>query len=523
MAFNAVNVLISHPEKESHKLLHTLRWKGAVYIAFVVSVLFVGYIAFEPDFCWERLKVLTICFVVSVPIWSLPMRMFAMRALQPLLRVMDRPDNSELSQQEAEAVVKSAVTTPWALSLAAAVIWMILAPLSLWLSEQVTPGPLRQLNELVLMALIWVPTFFFNVNRIEGVLRPVVYKYVPENVARTIRLPFMYTVRKRIVLAVIFLGPYLVFIQTLLVHYRMTQAVTLQEMHRNVIFAQLFFIFLSTISAALLAFYFLNAVDKPLKQILTTLEDPDADLKTGSVDEFGIVAGMLSQRRKLEQSKQEFVGIVTHELRSPLMSLQGFLRLLAGGGYGEVPEVVVKKAQLGERNAQRLVKLINDLLDVEKLQSGKFECVFQETSAVAIVERAIQSVKELAEQNKVELLVDCADTKIYADEDRMVQVMVNLIANAIKHGRGKPVTVSATEIDGGIEFGVKDQGGGVPADLRDAIFERFKQITTDTKARNGTGLGLPIAKALVAEHKGTIGVDSDDRGSYFWARLPLRE
>jgi signal transduction histidine kinase len=125
--------------------------------------------------------------------------------------------------------------------------------------------------------------------------------------------------------------------------------------------------------------------------------------------------------------------------------------------------------------------------------------------------------------------VKCDELELWGDEDRLVQVLVNLISNAIKHCNGSPVLVTAADGEGFVEFGVKDEGDGIDASQQTAIFERFRQITTNSAGKtgnngsNGTGLGLPIAKTLVEQHSGTIGVESvPGSGSYFWFRLPKR-
>jgi signal transduction histidine kinase len=242
-------------------------------------------------------------------------------------------------------------------------------------------------------------------------------------------------------------------------------------------------------------------------------------------DEFGVISHLLIERKQLESAKQEFFAVVSHELRSPLMAIQSFLGMVADGVYGDLPSRVRKKAATAESNADRLIRLINDILDAEKLQSGKFDCIFAPTSADVVVDRAVKAVMELAESHNVPISVDSCTDPLECDEERMMQVLVNFLTNAIKNANEKPVIISAHRKGEMVEFGVKDHGAGIPVDMQQQVFEKFKQLKNESGEKvKGTGLGLPISKALVEQHGGAIGVDSTiGEGSYFYARIPMKQ
>lgn len=231
-----------------------------------------------------------------------------------------------------------------------------------------------------------------------------------------------------------------------------------------------------------------------------------------------------TERRAVERLKDEFVATVSHELRTPLTSIKGSLSLLAGGAAGELPPDAQDVVAVADRNATRLIALINDILDLERLDSRGLEMHFAALDPAALIRHAIESVDAFAAQHDVRLTVQAAACPLWGDEDRLVQVLVNLISNAIKFSsKGSEVTIAVVPRAGACEIQVRDTGRGIPAGMRDAIFERFRQVdASDSKQKGGTGLGLAICKAIVERHGGTIGVDSDEgRGSTFWFRVPL--
>lgn len=238
---------------------------------------------------------------------------------------------------------------------------------------------------------------------------------------------------------------------------------------------------------------------------------------------FFAVAHNISERKQLERMKQEFVAMVSHDLRTPLTSIQGMLELLGMSFYGKLTDSGMDKIRITENSVNRLIKLINDLLDIEKLESGKMELHCETISEHYIVTQAAEAVRDFANQHEVQLQIQASEANIYADPDRLIQVLVNLISNAVKFSPpGRTVTVSTENRDKDTLFRVTDEGRGVPAVLKEAIFERFKQVDkSDATEKKGSGLGLAICKAIVNDHSGSIGVESEDgKGSTFWFTIP---
>lgn len=235
------------------------------------------------------------------------------------------------------------------------------------------------------------------------------------------------------------------------------------------------------------------------------------------------VAHDISQRKQLERMKQEFVAIVSHDLRSPLTSINMRLGTLAGGMHGDLPEAALRIISTIEGSVARLIGLINDLLDVEKLESGAWDMRFEEKSILHTIEIAADSLLALADKKRVEVDLPCTDEKVSADHERLTQVISNLVSNAIKFSpEGGRVIVSHEIADGWLVVRVSDNGPGILEEERTLVFDRFRQSKRDRDKKTGSGLGLAICAAIIKEHGGTIGVDSNNgNGSTFWFRIPL--
>jgi len=224
---------------------------------------------------------------------------------------------------------------------------------------------------------------------------------------------------------------------------------------------------------------------------------------------------------EVEQLKKGFLSTVSHELRTPLTSIRGSLGLLASGAAGPLPDHVVEVVALAERNAIRLMALIEDILDLERLETGKIELQMTRVPIASILRRAMESLAAFGAHG---VTVDAPNvsSSIDVDADRIVQVLVNLLSNAVKFSPPGGVVTIAVTVDGQwTEFRVIDHGRGVPAVHRPAIFEPFRQVDpSDAREKGGAGLGLAICKSIVEQHGGSIGVESEEgAGSAFWFRL----
>lgn len=243
-----------------------------------------------------------------------------------------------------------------------------------------------------------------------------------------------------------------------------------------------------------------------------------------------IIIEDITELRQTQRMKQELTAIVSHELRTPLTSMQVFLSSLALGAYGELKTGAEKRISGIQRSVRRLIGLINDLLDSEKMAAGQLSITCTPMCITDAISMAIDSIREFAEKGNVTLVVDSVSAMVNGDVDRLAQVVVNLTSNAIKfspEASTVKITVSILE-DKFVEVLVTDQGPGIAKDFHELIFERFHQVQQNTaRAASppkiaGTGLGLSLSKYLVEKHGGTIGVTSEyGAGSTFWFRLPL--
>jgi PAS domain S-box-containing protein len=224
------------------------------------------------------------------------------------------------------------------------------------------------------------------------------------------------------------------------------------------------------------------------------------------------VARDVSERKKLDQIKSDFVSVVSHELRTPLTSIRGSLGLLAGGVAGEIAEPARGLIEIAAKNSDRLVRLINDILDVEKVESGSMHFRFQLVDLAALIAQAVESNQAYAQPFNVRFVViqPLPEVRVRADPDRLLQVLANLLSNAAKFSpRGGQVEIAVTVENGRVAVAVTDHGKGIPPDFHHRVFERFAQAdASSTRQKGGTGLGLSIAKAIVERHGGHIGFET---------------
>ncbi|MBF2063122.1 MAG: PAS domain S-box protein [Calothrix sp. C42_A2020_038] len=240
----------------------------------------------------------------------------------------------------------------------------------------------------------------------------------------------------------------------------------------------------------------------------------------------------ISDRREVERLKDEFVSVVSHELRTPLTSISGALDLLASGILQSQPQEAQRMLNIAANNTDRLVRLINDILDIERIESGKIQMTKQICNVADLMIESVEVIEEMAELAEVKISVSPLVAQIWADGDRIIQVFTNLLSNAIKYSPpGSTVWLSAEIQENNEEFSpsrhilfkVQDQGRGIPADKIESIFERFQQVdASDSRQKGGTGLGLAICRSILQHHNGQIWAESIlGQGSTFFFTLPV--
>lgn len=231
----------------------------------------------------------------------------------------------------------------------------------------------------------------------------------------------------------------------------------------------------------------------------------------------------ITARQELDRVKREFLSVVSHELRTPLASIRGALALLEGGVAGALAPDGARMVNIALLSSERLSRLLDDLLDLERLTTGRAQFNPAALRVRDLIEIASNEMSGLAVHQGVELVVGRAEGVVWADPDRMVQLLANLLHNAVKFSApGRAVTVSASISDDFVELSVADQGRGIPPDQLERIFDPFVQVdSSDSRQINGTGLGLAICRDLVQQHGGRIWVVSTPgEGSDFRFTLP---
>ncbi|MGA9382810.1 MAG: ATP-binding protein, partial [Phormidium sp.] len=232
----------------------------------------------------------------------------------------------------------------------------------------------------------------------------------------------------------------------------------------------------------------------------------------------------ITESRAIEQMKSEFISIVSHELRTPLASIRGSLGLVAAGVLDDDAEAAKEMLEIAAIEADRLVRLVNDILDLERLELNKVTLDSQWCDANNLMQQSVQALRHLAEESQITLQLEPISIQIWADPDRIIQTLVNLLSNAIKFSPPEStVKLSAQEQSDRILFQVQDCGRGIPADKLETIFGRFQQVdASDSRTKGGTGLGLAICRNIVQQHGGRIWVESVlGEGSTFYFTLPI--
>lgn len=246
-----------------------------------------------------------------------------------------------------------------------------------------------------------------------------------------------------------------------------------------------------------------------------------------------------TEQRQIENMKNEFVSIVSHELRTPLTAIRGSLGLLANGVYDRKPEKGKQMLQLALTQTERLVRLVSDILDLKRLESGQVPLIKQSCEAATLLTQSAETMQALAQQNHITLSVTPLSVPVWAAPDAITQTLTNLISNAIKFSpAGSTIWLSAERVENEwenqkinefippstphIRFAIKDQGRGIPSDKIETIFGQFQQVdASDSRQKGGTGLGLAICRSIVQQHGGQIWVESVlTEGSTFYFTLP---
>lgn len=250
-----------------------------------------------------------------------------------------------------------------------------------------------------------------------------------------------------------------------------------------------------------------------------------SDLVIGGKRLFIGIVRDITERKQMEQAKKEFISTVSHELRTPLTSIMGSLDLVSSGVSGSLPPPLAPLVDIARKNASRLVRLINDILDIDKIESGKMHFDRHLLELTPLVAQAIAANQDYASQYGVNLVLRSAvpGAQVQVDGDRLAQVLANLLSNAAKFSpRGAAVTVTVSRHDGWIRISVSDCGPGIPEEFKSRIFQKFSQAdSSDTRQKGGTGLGLNITKAIVEHMAGRISFDSHPgAGTAFHVDLP---
>jgi PAS domain S-box-containing protein len=261
-------------------------------------------------------------------------------------------------------------------------------------------------------------------------------------------------------------------------------------------------------------------------------------IKEGRISGMVIAFQDVTERRRLERMKEEFISTVSHELRTPLTALRASLGLVASGSLDSRPEKMKQMVQMAIGNSERLMRLVNNILDFDRGEKGRLVLHRKQVEAVDLLRRAAGAAEHSATLAQINLEVDAASTPVYADDERILQVFKELLTNAIKFsapgttirlsaqlggmsalGRGELCFVRKGEVC----FIVEDEGAGMPPEKVARLFERFQQGDgSDTRALGGTGLGLALCRSIVEQHGGRIWADSVvGKGSRFYFTLPI--
>lgn len=262
--------------------------------------------------------------------------------------------------------------------------------------------------------------------------------------------------------------------------------------------------------------------------------------RKAKINGFFALTTDISDRKAIERMKDEFIAVVSHELRTPLASLHGSLKLIATGRLGHLSEEGQQMLEVADESTDRLVRLVNNVLDLQRIESGEVTMDSCTCNAAALVEQVAEALQPMAQQHGIEIHTHLKPLSIWADPDYIVQTLTNLVGNAIKFSSSHQTIMISLRADslgqqqsdslsqsegnpGAALFCVRDNGQGIPTDKLDSIFERFQQVdSSDSRKKGGTGLGLAICRKIVEQHGGKIWAESQvGIGSNFYFTVPL--
>lgn len=286
-----------------------------------------------------------------------------------------------------------------------------------------------------------------------------------------------------------------------------------------------------------------SRADNVLEQALKSTETQDVELTLQRKDQSEVVTRWsfvrtedaifavvhdITEENNLAKLKQDFLNMVSHDLRSPLTSLMGSFSLLSQGAKGDLPESAKKEIVSALRNSERLIEFISDFLDLQKIESGNIQLEIQTINLSALLDDAIELLKGAFDSKRIQLTFEPSEISVAADRAKLTRVLQNLLSNAIAFSsEGGKISIEIEPVrnetmpDQQIEIRVTDEGQGVSEEYRETIFQPFMQAP-GTPSKQGTGLGLAICKLIVEAHKGEIGVSDNPKvqGAMFWIRLP---
>ncbi len=247
--------------------------------------------------------------------------------------------------------------------------------------------------------------------------------------------------------------------------------------------------------------------------------------ETGQLKGYALIGRDITEQRAVDRMKDEFVSMVSHELRTPLTAIFGALGLAKEGVVGAVPDEFREVINIAHSNTSRLLRIVNDILDVHSLESGALSLQFATIDVLTVVERAVELTRPFAASfgTRLAIVEGAHRALIRADFERWVQVMMNLLSNAVKYSpKGGRVDISVHADKAKARVTIRDYGAGIPAELRSRVFEKFAQAKTGDARVGGTGLGLAIVKSIIELHGGRVGFDSSPtQGTAFFVEQPL--